>query len=163
MPHEITVKLDTYGTEQYKGHRVRKVSDRAVPYFERIGWTVARSAGVYGYIRMYPPEGGDTKHPAITLTVPTDEEILSLARQAHAARQPLASDLYGWKVKYTPRRVDRVQQQVYTVYGDTGGAQVESYESVSPAEFSVGTTGDPWHAYVIWDNGDDAPPRFGAR
>ena len=162
MPQEITVRLHTYGIEDVGGRRARKVSRDDVPYFERIGWRVARRTGgpVSSYDRMYPPDGGDTKRPEIRLTVPTEEEIRALAERVHAAGQPWRGELCAWPARYTPRKIERRQHTVIAVFGDGPRERVESYERVDPAEFRVANPASPWHATVIWSDGDDAPPHF---
>jgi hypothetical protein len=158
MPHEITVTLCTYGIEHIDGRRVRKIAGANVPYFERIGWTLALRVGESSYARMYPPAGSDIKRPSIQLIVPTEAEIMVLALQIHAGRLPWRGELCGWPARYTPHKVERGRRALLTVFGEGPRERIEPYKRIDPAEFQVGKTGDPWNATVIWHDGDDQPP-----
>lgn len=157
MPKEVTVPIHTYGTEQVKGRRARKVAREHAAYLEQYGWVIARDVGYIAYARMYPPADSDVRRPQLTIIVPTEEEVMALALQLHAAARPWRGELSGWPAKYTPRKAHQGQRNV-TEVGVEVRSWVEAYEWVNEAQFEVGVS-LLWRTSVTWDDGDDRPPR----
>ena len=155
----IDVKVNTFGKAPTRyGRNAYKIGKTEWALFVRAGWTHAGDGKEYSYV--IPPAGVGGCNPTITVQVPTDEEILSLALEMHHAGKTAVQVIEGFIVFYHPKDIKMYQIIDTIVFGP--GHRGERQGPQPPvlhkaAEFTFGVSA-PWSIKLIWDHGNDQPP-----
>jgi hypothetical protein len=124
----VKLRIDTHGKYPRYGPNVYEVGVGSA-VLARAGWQLIRRNQLYTYMRA--PEGQETDHPVVEVTIPEREEVLALACEVHAKGRPWRGEVGGWTARYDPERHD--------------------YKTDLPAVFFVGEY-TVWHSAVSWEH-----------
>jgi hypothetical protein len=128
---EITIR--PYGVHRIRGERAYKFSPGQASVLTEHGWRLVKNGTAYVYLA--PPEPIDELRGGarVSIVVPDDESIESLAESCHATRKDWRGTLNSYPVSYSaPTRI-------------------------TTAHFLVGSYSSPWSVSYVWRNAEGPP------
>jgi hypothetical protein len=149
----ITQELRLFGRQKYRGQSVIKVAPYAVDYLLPLGWSVVHRTRAYTYLR--PAEGHHGRSVMLTLSIPDQETLKTVAFQCHADEKAWSGHIEGWSARYDPRE-ERTEHTTLVRWGQSPIQEIVQY--VSPAMFQVGD--QLWSVGARWEEGNTEPPRW---
>ena len=154
-----TVKIACYGRKKIKGVSCYKIGE-GYDLLAKSGWQIVKArSSRSGYTYMLPPAGMNPPCSAIavTLEVPTVEQIRALAERLHSIGQPWSGTEFGFPVTYTPAY--QTEMVARALLAPEGKGATETHISTHPATFEIGNYKAVWNMVCKWE--DDGQRWYG--
>lgn len=154
----VRTHISTFGKAPARyGRRAVKVGPESCAALVRAGWEYQGHGRYCAYV--IPPAGVSAHDPLVEVQVPTDAEILSIARRMHTVGKSCVEEIDGWVVWYRATGSSVAQIVATFEFYQEGGVGVTGPEEplrLEAAECRFGV-GSPWEVLVHWDSSDNEP------
>jgi len=94
----------------------------------------------------------------VRISIPTDDEIVELARKVHEKGVKYDSFCHGWSVTYCPAHVKHSTHTIVSAQTLESWTEERQYDLSSC--FEIGTHRSVWYVGCAWNDGDESPPRW---